>query len=685
MYKNHLFRPLAQGASFAALFAILVGAPATAQIRFTDIASPANGITYHRTPSTTWALAENLRQQGLQRPISLATLIFDYPLKPGGAPGVALLDYDNDGDLDIYVTNGPGADNALYANQLKDSGTLTFIEVSGAAGAAAREQDSTGVCYGDLDNDGDSDLLVLGRGESVRLFENQGGSFQDITFVAGNQIGGHHYNSSSCAMGDVNGDGLLDVFIGNTFDWSTKTAIAAEPWALNEHNQLFLNAGGNKFTDVSATSGIRTSQRDISWSAVMFDYDKDGDLDIIVANDQGAMPTFRYGGINRGFVRTFKNDGTGKFTEVSRSTNMRSPGGYMGFAVADYNGDGNLDLYVSNVGDWIEPFLGLPYVVGDQTTRWFLANGDGSFRDPGVGALRASGWSWGTAPIDYDNDGDFDIASVGGLDVGPFVDRSNPGTILVNDGNANFTFSDALAKSGSQHPRRNGHALAVGDLNNDGFEDLVTVSDVNGAPDFPVFPYGFGYGAPFESMGGLVLDWFPADPLFNSFVWSGVPLLPGTLSVDINSGGNGNHSVQVRTVGTKGLVTGGRSNRDGIGATVRFQPAGGKPATQPILGGSSHSSQDSLLAHFGLGKARRGMVEVTWQGGVRNRLYHVRAGETVRFPEIPCDFAKSWASKAAYTACVSAALDEAVAANVINGEQRARFAQSASRAYDDAH
>jgi hypothetical protein len=164
-----------------------------------------------------------------------------------------------------------------------------------------------------------------------------------------------------------------------------------------------------------------------------------------------------------------------------------------------------------------------------------------------------------------------------------------------------------------------------------------------------------------------------------------VPLLPGTLSIEINSGGNGNRGVDVRTVGTKGLVTGGRSNRDGIGALVRFQPAGGKTATQGILGGSSHSSQDSLLAHFGLGKARRGMVEVVWQGGVRNRLYNVRAGETVRFPEIPCDFAKSWANVDAYRACVTTALDEAVAANVITGQQRGRFLQSAVRAYNDAH
>ncbi|HEX2643085.1 MAG TPA: CRTAC1 family protein, partial [Thermoanaerobaculia bacterium] len=535
------------------------------------------------------------------------------------------------------------------------------------------------------DNDGDSDLLVLGRGESVRLFENKGGSFEDITFRTGSQIGGHEYDSSSCAMGDVNGDGLLDVFIGNTFDWSTKTAIAAEPWALNEPNQLFLNAGGGKFTDVSDTSGIRNTTTDISWSAVMFDYDKDGDLDITVANDQGAMPSYRYGGVNRGFVRTFKNDGTGKFTDVTRSTGLRSPGGYMGLAVADYNGDRNIDLYVSNVGDWIEPFLGLPYVLGDQTTRWFLANGDGTYRDTGVGALRASGWSWGASATDYDNDGDFDIATVGGLDVGPFVDRSNPGTILVNDGRANFTFSDVLAKSGVNHPRRNGHALATGDLNNDGFEDVVTVSDTNGAPDFPLFSYGFGYGTSFEHMGGLILDWFPADPLFNSFVWSGVPLLPGTLSIDMNSGGNGNGWVNIDTVGGKGIVGGAKVNRDGIGATVRFTPAGGATATQPILGGSSHSSQDSLLAHFGLGKARRGMAEVTWQGGVKNRLYGVRAGETVAFPEIPCDYSASWPSSSAYTSCVSQALSEAVSAGVITAQQRTRFQRSAEQAYAEAH
>jgi hypothetical protein len=153
----------------------------------------------------------------------------------------------------------------------------------------------------------------------------------------------------------------------------------------------------------------------------------------------------------------------------------------------------------------------------------------------------------------------------------------------------------------------------------------------------------------------------------------------------MNSGGNGNGWVNIDTVGGKGIVGGAKVNRDGIGATVRFTPAGGATATQPILGGSSHSSQDSLLAHFGLGKARRGMAEVTWQGGVKNRLYGVRAGETVAFPEIPCDYSASWPSSSAYTSCVSQALSDAVSAGVITAQQRTRFQRSAEQAYAEAH
>ncbi len=650
-------------------------------VTFHNVATPENGITYQRGPSTTKALVEELQQRGNA---TLGTLLFDYPMKSNGAAGVALLDYDGDGDVDLYVTDGPGKANSLYRNRLAQSGHFSLELVPDAAGAAVTEQDSTGTCFGDIDNDGDPDLLVLGRRQPKRLYENQGGQFVDISQKAGSEIAnGDDFTPASCAFGDLNGDGLLDVFVGNTFDWVSKAAIVVEPWALNEYNQLFLNQGGNRFKDVSATSGIQNFQ-DISWGVTIFDYDSDGDADILVANDQGAIPFFKYGGFNRGFMRFYQNDGTAHFTDVTAKAGLTWPGDYMGMAVADFDGNGTIDFYSTNVGDWIEILFGLPYTNGDLTSRWFLNDGKGHFSDPGVNPeVLASGWSWGTSALDYDNDGDFDIASYGGFDTGPIVDRSNPRTLLNNDGHAHFHV-DFDAHDGSVDAlRRNDHGVAAGDLNGDGFEDIVSVSDVEGASFFPTVPYPFGPGGPYQGKASLIPSWIPQPD--GSFTWSGVQLNPGTLAIEINSGGNGNHSVNVGTIGTVGITTGGRSNRDGIGAVVRFTRISGGTASQPILGGSSHASQDSLLAHFGLGKARRGMIEVEWQGRVKNRLYAVTAGERVRFPEIPCDFAGPWANRPAYVTCVDKALTEIQGAGLLSASEAARFRASALHAYDQSH
>jgi hypothetical protein len=167
------------------------------------------------------------------------------------------------------------------------------------------------------------------------------------------------------------------------------------------------------------------------------------------------------------------------------------------------------------------------------------------------------------------------------------------------------------------------------------------------------------------------------------FIWNGINLEDGTLSIEVNSGDNGNGSATVRVRGSVGTLPEGRVNRDGIGAVVRIQPRGGKPVLRPVLGGASYASQDSLEGVFGLGAAESGTVEVLWPGGVRNRLYDVRRGERVLLPEIPCSYAATWTSPDAYRACVEGALDGLVRGGVIGPSERTRLLSSALRAYSE--
>ncbi len=665
-------RPARVGLALSALFVLAAGAVAQG-VTFRDIANADHGVTYRRTPSADNAVAEAIRQKGTTSKFEVLL----GPIKERGAPGVALLDFDRDGDLDIYVTNGPGHANSLYSNQLKETGAIRFRDVARQVGAGLADQDSTGVCFGDIDNDGDEDLYVLGAHMPNHLLENRGGRFVDITAHAG--LGAGSFNHSSCAMSDLNGDGRLDLFIGNTFDWHTKMAIMVEPFALNQPNQLFLNRGGRRFRDVSATAGIQGAVNDISWAVALFDYDADGDDDIFVANDQGAIPPARYGGVDRGFVRTYKNDGHARFTEVTEQTGLGKPESHMGFAVADFDGDGTLDLAISNIGDYIEPFFGIPYTLGDQTQRWFLNNGDGTFRDPGVGdALVSSGWSWGISPLDYDNDGDFDYVGLGGFDMSLIVDESNPGPILVNDGQAHFTADLALD---ADHGSRNDHGVAVGDLDGNGFEDVVSVSIVNRPTALPQALYPFEYGGYLDGIAGFAPVWSLTGN-GDEARWSGQVMDNGTLAIELNLGGNGKRGVDVDVLGAVGLTDHGKVNRDGIGAIVSFTPDGGSKATQPVLGGSSLASEDSLTAHFGLGDAAAGTVEVVWPGRVKNRLYGVTAGSKVRFPEIPCSFDTDQ-PRGAYRACVLNAVKDLHRAKAIDRAERDRLFASALRAYDE--
>ncbi|HEX3129183.1 MAG TPA: VCBS repeat-containing protein, partial [Thermoanaerobaculia bacterium] len=290
------------------------------------------------------------------------------PFKPYGVPGVAIFDYDTDGDLDIYVTNGPGGANGLFSNQLVESHSLGFVDVAADAGVALTDVDTQGVCYGDIDNDSDPDLLVLGFNGAHHLFENDGdGTFTDIT--ATSHIAGQTLNGVSCAMGDVNGDGLLDIAIANAFDFTTMTAITSQPVVNNQPNSLFLNQGGNTFTDASTTSGIRNKvtganyPADLSWSVALVDYDEDGDVDAFFGNDMRA------GAFQNTFISLFQNDGHGHFTDVTGAAGFPN-GSWRGLAFGDINCDSRMDLFATNLGDYI--FFPGQVPAGAFSSAWFL-------------------------------------------------------------------------------------------------------------------------------------------------------------------------------------------------------------------------------------------------------------------------------------------------------------------------
>ncbi len=654
-------------------------------VTFHDIATdPTVGIGYRRTESARDVLFDRFKQpQAVLR-------IEDLPYTPGqsrGNPGVALFDFDRDGDLDVYVTNGHGTPNSLYSNQLMETGELRFKDVAAAAGVEATEQDSSGVCYGDIDNDGDHDLYVLGSNEPNRLFENLGnGTFADIT--AASQTGGGNRTSTTCSFGDVNGDGLLDLVVANLFNLESRLPLLVpELQRLAEHNQLFVNKGKSVFEDMSQASGLENFLG-ASWSIAMVDYDMDGDTDIIVADDQGGRkPAKQPGGADFGYIRIYQNDGVGQFRDVTEVSGTNRFGAWMGLSFGDLNGDGALDIFATNVGDYlaavVAPIGGIETAPSEWASRWFLARGDGTFSDPGVGDLGTTPFGWGTSTADYDNDGDLDIVFHGGTDMAFFVDSTNPGVILQNDGTGRFRRDSVALRASTNHLRRNVAGMAVGDLNNDGFLDIVSASNMDWPEPYPFVPIVEPlFGGQFDDAAFMWPTFKPLDPAnpFAGYVWNGMEPVDGSLSVEINDGGNGNKSVRVRLLGTKGLTRGGRVNRDGIGAVVTFRPKEGRSVTKPVVSGGSFASSDGLDLIFGAPSDDKGIVEVLWPGGTRNRLYDVRPGEDILFPEIVCNPAGQSDGFHDYAKCVAESLEELEEAGIITEKHRARFFASAMRA-----
>ncbi|MEM6456105.1 MAG: CRTAC1 family protein [Acidobacteriota bacterium] len=696
MYPNRstpiALRACRTGALVAAFCLAALPALADGGVQYRDIAQdPQMGLAYERIPSPRKAILDQIRAQPdfvISRDFAIG------PHKAHGAPGVAIFDFDGDKDLDLYVTNGPGAANSLFVNQLTETGAFGFRDMATEAGVAAIEQDSTGVCFGDTDNDGDQDLMVLGGIDTNRFFENLGnGTFSEITGPAG--LTSTLRSTSSCAMGDVNNDGYLDIVVANTHtSWDNVLALVV-PFAFNEHNELYINQGGNTFSEEAAQRGLYSlaglapdaaGAAGLSWVTSMVDYDRDGDVDIFVGDDQGAIEPPKYGGFPYGFFHLFENDGAGNFVDVTVDRTANYTGSWMGFAFGDWNCDQRIDFFGTNLGDYTGSTLrvGRPNENGDFASQWYLQQADGTFMNPGQGDMVASVFGWGTSSFDYDNDGDPDIVYYGGFDPGFFVDASNPGVMMQNQGcSANFRYDGDVFATSTDHARRKVQGSAVGDLNRDGFMDIVSVSHFDIPEDLPLQRHPAQYGGPLDS-AAMYLETHEPTPNPETFIPKGMAMENGSLAVEINSGNNGNNWNSVELMGTKGMTANGQVNRDGIGALVHLRTPQGKAVMVPVLGGSSYASQDALAVNFGLGDERRGFVDVQWPGGTWNRLYTVRRGERVTFPEIPCSYRADYANGfGEYWTCVSGALGELRGADAIGDDDFLRFFVSAVRAYFD--
>jgi enediyne biosynthesis protein E4 len=478
-------------------------------------------------------------------------------------PGCAFLDYDNDGWMDIYLVNSGRADfytppaplrNALYRNN-RDG---TFTDVTEKAGVGGGGY-GMGVAVGDFNADGFPDLYVTQYGRSILYRNNGDGTFTDVTTQAGVAAGGW---SVSAGFLDYDNDGRLDLFVTRYLDWSvekSKTcgaerATYCPPGSFSAiTNILYHNRGDGTFEDVSVASGI-AAKKGHGLGVAFADYDGDGFTDIFVANDATDQFLFHNNGNN-----TFSEVGLDSGAALSESGRM--PSG-MGVVFQDYDNDGLPDLLVTQLPHD-------PYVM-------FHNDGRGLFSarelEAGFGVLSGNVSGWGVGLEDFDNDGWKDAFIVQGHvfdNVETYDDslRYREPPLLAMNRAGRFERADL----GSDLPVA-GRGAAFGDLNNDGWIDVVTTS-LGEAPRFYCNRRG-------------------------PFHWLTITL------------------------------RGKRSNRDGFGARVQVNGQ-----TRFATAAGSYLSSNDKRLHFGLGSAQAADVEIRWPSGVRQVLRGVKADQFIVIEE----------------------------------------------------